>query len=116
MAIENDIVLIYFEDQPFSFARVEEILPDSKKDWYHVKLLLLQIPLQTVTWILKNAYINGDEFTMSGKRMRLEQVISPDDPKPGEVTPREKDQKNPDNQPGKANVVSLSDRIQKNDD
>ncbi|MEZ4568404.1 MAG: hypothetical protein R2860_16085 [Desulfobacterales bacterium] len=38
----NDIVLVYFEDQPFSFARVEEILPDIKRDWFHVKLLLIR--------------------------------------------------------------------------
>ena len=79
MTTVNDIVLIYFEDQPFSFARVEEILPDAKKGWYHVKLLLLQVPLETVTWILKDDYINGDEFTMGGKRMRIEKIETPDD-------------------------------------
>ena len=77
MAVENDLVLIYFEDKPLVFARIESILPDSKKDWYHVKLLLLQVPLQVVTWILKDVYINGTEFTMNGKRMRLEKVETP---------------------------------------
>ena len=79
MTTTNDIVLVYFEDQPFSFARVEEILPDIKRDWFHVKLLLLQVPLQTVTWILKNDYINGTEFTMGGRRMRIEKIETPDD-------------------------------------
>lgn len=79
MAIENDVVLIYFEDQPFSFARIEEILPDSKPGWYHVKLLMLQIPLQVVTWILRDVYIDGGEFTMNGKRMRLELVENPEE-------------------------------------
>jgi hypothetical protein len=77
MAVENDLVLVYFEDKPLAFARIESILPDSKKDWYHVKLLLLQVPLQLVTWILKDVYINGTEFTMNGKRMRLEKVETP---------------------------------------
>jgi hypothetical protein len=77
MAAEKDLVLIYFEGKPLAFARIESILPDSKKDWYHVKLLLLQIPLQVVTWILKDVYINGAEFTMNGKKMRLEMVESP---------------------------------------
>jgi len=63
MATEKDVVLIYFEDQPLAFARIEEISPDIKKDWYHVKLLFLQVPLQIVTWILKDVYINGAEFT-----------------------------------------------------
>jgi hypothetical protein len=77
MAVENDLVLIHHEDQPVLFARIEEILPDAKPDWYHVKLLLLQIPPQVVTWILRDIYIDGQEFTMNSQRMRLEKVISP---------------------------------------
>ncbi|MBW1759856.1 MAG: hypothetical protein JRG68_08335 [Deltaproteobacteria bacterium] len=79
MTHENDIVLIYFEDKPFVFARIEDIAADSKKDWYHVKLLMLQIPLQTVTWILRDIYIDGEEFTMNGKKMRMEKVVCPED-------------------------------------
>ena len=60
-----------------SFARVESILPDHKKDWYQIKLLMLQIPLQVVIWILKDAYINGDDFFMNGKKMRLDVVKCP---------------------------------------
>jgi len=77
MATENDIVLIHFEDKPLLFARIEEILPDSKPDWYHVRLLMLQVPIQVVTWILRDIYINGEEFAMNGKKMRLELVESP---------------------------------------
>ena len=36
MANINDVVLIYFEEQALSFARVEEILPDAKPGWYHI--------------------------------------------------------------------------------
>jgi hypothetical protein len=78
MATENDIVLIHLEDKPLVFARIENILPDAKPDWYHVKLLLLQVPLQVVTWILRDIYINGETFTMNGKPMRLERVASPE--------------------------------------
>lgn len=77
MATINDIVLIYLEDSPVSFARIESILPDAKKDWYHIKLLMLQIPLQVVTWILKEDYLNGDEFFMNGKQMKLKKVECP---------------------------------------
>ncbi len=77
MATTNDVVLIYLEDSPVSFARVESILPDPKKDWYQIKLLMLQIPLQVVTWILKDAYINGDDFHMNGKKMKLQTVECP---------------------------------------
>lgn len=77
MAEIKDIVLIYMEDDPVSFARIEDIVPDRKKDWYQIRLLMLQIPLQVITWILKAEYINGDVFSMNGKSMRLEKVEAP---------------------------------------
>lgn len=82
MTKEKDIVLIYLEDQPITFARLESISPDIKKDWYHVKLLMLQVPLQVTTWILRDVYISGQEFTMGGKRVRMEKVVCPQDLEP----------------------------------
>ena len=79
MAKENDVVLVYFEDKPLIFARIETILPDIKPDWYHVKLLILQVPIYTVTWVLKDTYIDGEEFTMSGKKVRMEIVVCPEE-------------------------------------
>ncbi len=109
MTKENDLVLIYLEDKPLAFARIEGILADAKKDWYHVKLLLLHVPLQVVTWILKDVYINGTEFTMNGKRMRLEKVESPAEPE-AEDTPEDAETKSNANQNGKgAKVISLND-------
>jgi len=88
MAIEGDVVLIYHQEQPTVFARIEYIEPDIKKDWYHVTLLLLTIPTQTVTWILRDQYIDGEVFTMGGKAMRLDAVkkvpISEGKPSPGQ--------------------------------
>ena len=78
MSQENDIVLIYVEENPQCFARIEEISPDIKAGLYHVKLLILQLPLQTVTWILRDSYINGDVFTIGGKKMKLESVVCPE--------------------------------------
>lgn len=110
MATENDIVLVYFEDRPLTFARIESILPDSKPNWYHVELLMLQIPLQLVSWILRDVYINGDTFTMNGKNMRLELVEKPDSPsshdEPQENT---KTQEPSDTLPTQAKVISLKD-------
>lgn len=77
MAEIEDIVLIYMEDTPVSFARIEDIVPDHKKDWYQIRLLMLQVPLQVVTWILKADYINGEGFSMNGKSMRMEKVVAP---------------------------------------
>lgn len=107
MAKEDDVVLIYFEDKPLGFARIEDILPDAKPNWYHVKLLLLQVPLQVVTWILKDAYINGEEFTMNGKRMRLESVVAPKTREEPTSAVRENDGSRGR---GKAEVISFGDR------
>lgn len=79
MTSEGDIILIYFEGKPLAFARIEEILPNSKPAWYHVKLLMLQVPVHTITWILRDSYIDGAEFTMNGKKIRIEHVVCPDD-------------------------------------
>ena len=107
MTTENDVVLIYFEDQPISFARIEDISPDMKKDWYHVKLLLLQVPLQVVTWILRDIYINGQEFTMEGKKIRLEKVVCPETMVPSEIEKDILDDK-PEEKKGRK-VISLAD-------
>ena len=56
---------------------MESILPDAKRDWYHIKFLLLQIPLQVVTWILKDDYINGHHFYMNGTRMKIKKIETP---------------------------------------
>ncbi|MBF0573285.1 MAG: hypothetical protein HQK69_05945 [Desulfamplus sp.] len=77
MATENDIVLVYMEDSPIFFARIESIWADVKKDWFNVELLVLQIPVKVVVWTLKDIYINGTEFFMGGKRMRIEVVNAP---------------------------------------
>lgn len=110
MAQENDIVLIHFEDQPLSFARIEQILPDNKPDWYHVKLLMLQIPLQVVTWILRDRYITGDEFTMNNKRMRLERIVCPETDPKNDDHPQDGSEKPPAPANGKATVISLKDK------
>ncbi len=71
---EGDLILIYYQETPTVYALIESIEPDMKKDWYQVGLLLLTIPAQTVTWILREEYINGTSFTMGGQSMRLEEV------------------------------------------
>ena len=74
MNTEGDVVLVHYQDKPAVYARIEDIQPDIKKDWYQVTLLLLTIPAQTVTWILREEYINGTPFTMGGQPMRLDKV------------------------------------------
>ncbi len=75
--IQGDVVLVYMDDAPAFFARVEEISTDVKPGWFHVKFLVLQMPLLVVTWILREGYFNGEEFTMGGHPMRIEKVSAP---------------------------------------
>ncbi|NOX34452.1 MAG: hypothetical protein GXP56_12085 [Deltaproteobacteria bacterium] len=103
MAAVNDVVLIYLEDAPVSFARVESILPDARDNWYHIKLLMLQIPLQVVTWILKGDYINGSEFHMNGKKMKIKKVETPVEYLPSAKPAGRSDKK------GQAKIISFSD-------
>jgi hypothetical protein len=96
MRREGDVVLVYYHDQPAVFARIESIEPDMKKGWYQVMLLLLTLPAQTVTWILRESYIDGEQFTMGGKPMRLEEVKGASVKKGRERANREKGAKGPD--------------------
>ncbi len=74
MASMGDIVLVYKDDGPVFFARIEDICADRKPGWYQVKLLVLQVPVVETVWILRETYINGETFTMNGTAIRLEQV------------------------------------------
>jgi hypothetical protein len=74
MRREGEVVLIYFNEQPGVFARIEAIEADIKKDWYRITLLLLTLPVKPVNWILRESYIDGESFTMDGKPVRLEEV------------------------------------------
>jgi hypothetical protein len=113
MTTINDLVLIYVEDKPMAFARVEDIEPDMKKGWYQIKLLILQIPPTIVTWILRDAYINGAEYTMGGQKMRIEKVIVPETVQPPAVEPSKNsmpnDQSQKKTQGPESKVISLAD-------
>ena len=119
MAEIKDIVLIYLEEAPVSFARIEDIVPDHKKDWYQIKLLMLQIPLQVVTWILKAEYINGEVFSMNGKSMRLEKVEAPvvpvehdDSPETSPENGKDLESREPEDpsEKNQGNIISFSKR------
>lgn len=73
----NDIVLIYHDNEALGYARVEDITADVKPGWWCLTLLLLNVPLQPVTWILREEYIEGAPFSMGGRMMRLERLPRP---------------------------------------
>jgi hypothetical protein len=96
----GDVILVYFEDQPAFFGRIEDIYADVKPGWFRLKFLILQVPLALGEWILRTEYIEGKEFTMGGKKVRLERVVAPPEEQPpapeptGKVIPLRKDRKN----------------------
>lgn len=108
MATIGDIVLIYRENSPAFFARIEGISADKKPGWYQVRLLILQVPVAEVVWILREPYIDGEVFTMNGIQLRLEKVRASSDPQ---------DKSGPDDEGGRSRldtggskVISLLDR------
>lgn len=121
MTREGDVVLVHMDNSPAFFARVEQITTDVKPGWFHVKLLVLQVPLLVVTWILREPYFNGEEFTMGGHPMRIEKVVSPAEEAPSEEEKPEGEKK----ESGKpvlveskkeGKVISLFDRRKKEHD
>ena len=87
----NDLVLIYIENQPVFFTRIENITPDIKPGWVRMKFLLLQVPVSFGEWILLPEYIEGEEFTMGGKKVRIEKVELPqEEPEPFSPKPEGK--------------------------
>ncbi len=105
---ENDIVLIYVENKPSIFARVEKIFADVKPNWWRVKFLVLQFPVFVTTWILDNDQIRGAEFTINGVPMRIEIVKAPEEEP--ESTPDKNKAKEQKNDGQKARILSLSRR------
>lgn len=77
-----DLALIHLESKPAFFARVEDISPDYKRGWWHVKLFILAMPLKVVTWIIDDDQIRGAEFTMGGTPVRIEKIQPPEEEEP----------------------------------
>lgn len=78
--LEQDLVLIYLEDHPAFYARVEKITVDVKPKWWRVKFLMLSVPPQFITWIIDDEQIRGSDFTMDGTPVRIEKVVAPEEP------------------------------------
>ena len=77
MAVINDLVMVYIDNKPGFYARIEDISPDVKPGWWQVKLLVMAFPLQVFTWTLDESQINGEPYTMGGTPVRIEKVVSP---------------------------------------
>lgn len=90
MATINDLVLVHLDRKPAFYARINDINPDVKRGWYQVELLVLALPPQTLVWILEDTHIQGEEFTMGGRPVKLEHIPPKELPKPDSPTPESK--------------------------
>jgi hypothetical protein len=73
----GDVILVYIEDKPAFFGRVEDVIPDIKPGWVRLKFLILQVPPTLGEWILRPEYVQGNEFSMGGRKIRIEKVVAP---------------------------------------
>jgi len=104
----HDLVIVHIENKPAFFARIEDIVPDVKRGWWNVSLLVLTNPLQIFTWILEEGQIDGAPFTMGGTPIMLEKVVSPlEKEDKGLLTPVETDTVPATDKKAPAKVVSL---------
>lgn len=107
---EGEVILVYVEDKPSFFARIEHIEADIKKRWWRVIFVVLTIPLTTVTWIIDEDQLLGADFTMGGIPVRLERVVAPK-PQAANKSPQEQDLTPEDaEESGQATILSFSDR------
>ena len=101
----GEVVLIFFQDKPSFFARVETVEPDVKKGWWSLTFLSLTIPLQTMTWTLDDDQMHGANFTMNKNPIRIERVETPEIPA---SAPPQKEE-HPKSEQRRGRVISMFD-------
>lgn len=100
----GDIVAIHIDGRPSVYARIEDYEPDVKPRWFKVRMLFLTFPPQDVTWILREAQVDGEPFTMNNVPVKLE-IVERLGEYPGMPEAKSEPPKNPG---GK--VINLADR------
>lgn len=97
----GEVLLVYMNDEPIFFVRVESVEPDIKKGWWQLSLLILALPLKTITWKLDSDQMRGQIFTMKGVPVNIQRVKAPDTEKESKSSNLESS--------SNGNVVSLFD-------
>lgn len=77
MLSSGDVVAVYFDNTPSVYARIEMISSDIKPHWYQIRLLFLSFPPQEATWILREKYLEGSEFTMKDIPIKIIPLSKP---------------------------------------
>ncbi len=90
MATINDLVLVHLDHQPAFYARINDINPDVKRGWYQVELMALTMPPQVLVWILEESHLQGEDFTMGGRPVRLALIPPKPAPQPESPAPEGK--------------------------
>ncbi len=78
MLSPGDVVAIYVDNTPSVYARIETVASDIKPHWFQVRLLFLSFPPQEATWILREEYLKGSEFTMRDIPMKIVPLAKPE--------------------------------------
>ena len=74
MVVEGEVVLIHLNCSPAYFARVDRIEPDLKDGWWKLELLLLALPAERITWVIREEHMAGAQFMIAETLIRIEQV------------------------------------------
>lgn len=74
MVVEGEVVLIHLNCSPAYFARVDRIEPDVKDGWWKLELLLLTLPVERLTWVIREEHMSGAQFMINEALIRIEQV------------------------------------------
>jgi len=68
----GEVVAISIDGKPSVYGRIEGYEADRRPRWYQVEILLLTFPPQSLTWILREEQIDGEEFTMDGVPVKIQ--------------------------------------------
>lgn len=74
MVVEGEVVLIHLNGDPAYFARVDRIEPDLKDGWWKLEFLLLALPTERITWVIREEHMAGAPFMIGETPIRIEQV------------------------------------------
>lgn len=110
MFSKGEVILVYIQNEPAFFARVEEVRSDVKRGWWQLTFLILSIPLKKMTWILDDDQVRGAEFTMGGTPVRIERVVEPKETiQPQTSSSQESAPEKKQDKEGGARILSLFD-------
>jgi hypothetical protein len=74
MVDKSEVVLIHLNGDPAYFARVDSIEADLNDGWWKLEFLLLTMPVERITWVIREEHMAGAQFMIGDTLIRIEQV------------------------------------------